>query len=133
MSGDYRFYQGTYTNKSVDIALGSAATGTVSVKSAKHRLYIQKVEVAIVTHANAKKVTLIDGSGVTIGIVNDLTAAAGVPDVVLFDFGPQGRALTLGATFTVVSESAGPVADVHIEAYEKLDSTVGSTAGASSQ
>lgn len=133
--GDYLFYQRTHSNKSIDGALAAGATITVSAKSVNHRLYVQKVQVAIVTHANAKKVTLVDtaGSPVTIGVVNDLTAAAGVPDVVVFDFGPKGRAVTLGKNFTVVSDASGPVADIHIEAYEKLDNTIAYDSGAALQ
>ena len=132
MPGDYFHYQAQNRNMTVDGSLSAGGTVTVVPKNANHRLYIQKVQVAINTHANAKTITLGDGT-LTIGTINDLTAAAGVPDVVLFDFGPKGRALTLGATFTITSASSGPVADVHIECYEKLDATISHVAGASSQ
>lgn len=134
-AGDYAFYQKLYSNKSVDGALAAAGTLTVSAKTANHQLFIQKVQVAIVTHANAKKITLADSNGtpITIGVLNDLTAAAGVPDVVVFDFGPKGRALTVGKNFTVVSDTAGPVADIHIEAYEKLGATIAYDSGAANQ
>ena len=132
MPGDYFHYQAQNRNMTVDGSLSAGGTVTVVPKNANHRLYIQKVQVAINTHANAKTITLGDGT-LTIGTINDLTAAAGVPDVVLFDFGPKGRALTLGATFTITSASSGPVADVHIECYEKLDATISHAAGASSQ
>lgn len=134
-AGDYAFYQKINTNKSIDGALAAGGTITITPKTANHRLYIQKVNVAIVTHANAKKVTLADSNGtpVTIGVVNDFTAAAGVPDVVPFDFGPKGRALTIGKNFTVVSDASGPVADIHIECYEKLDATIAYDSGAANQ
>lgn len=130
--GDYEFYQNHYSNKTTDGALTSGGTVTVAPKTSSHQLFVQKVQVAITTHANAKTITLGDGT-LTIGVVNDLTAAAGVPDVILFDFGPKGRALTVGATFTVTSASTGPVADVHIECYEKLGATINHLSGAGNQ
>src|SRR3990167_11431376 len=132
MPGDYFHYQAQNRNMTVDGSLSAGCTVTVVPKNANHRLYIQKVQVAINTHANAKTITLGDGT-LTIGTINDLTAAAGVPDVVLFDFGPKGRALTLGGAFSITSASRGPVADGHIECYEKLDATISHAAGASSQ
>lgn len=122
--GDYKFYQNHYSDKSTDGALTSGGTVTIAAKSTLHQIFVQKVQIAITTHANAKTITLGDGT-LTIGTVNDLTAAAGVPDVIVFDFGPKGRAMTVGATFTVTSATSGPVADVHIEAYEKLGNTLG--------
>jgi hypothetical protein len=130
--GDYVGYQNLYSNKTTDGALTSGGTVTVVPKSAKHTLYIQKITVNILTHANAK--TIIGGDGtITISTINDLTAAAGVPDQVIHDFGPKGRALTVGATFTLTSAASGPVADVHIECYEKLTTPVSYLAGASLQ
>lgn len=119
--GDYTFYQRHYSDRTTDGALTSGGTVTVAPKSSNHQLFIQRITVNIITHANAK--TIIGGDGtLTISTINDLTAAAGVPDQVVHDFGPKGRALTVGATFTLTSASAGPVADVHIECYEKLNS-----------
>jgi hypothetical protein len=122
--GDYKFYQNHYSDKTTDGALTSGGTVTVAPKSANHQLFVQKILVNINTHANAKTITVGDGT-LTIATINDLTAAAGVPDSVLFDFGPKGRAMTLGATVTVTSQASGPVADVHIECYEKLGATIG--------
>jgi hypothetical protein len=130
--GDYKFYQNHYSDRSIDGALTSGGTVTVVPKTSSHQLFIQKVLVNINTHANTKTITLGDGT-IVIGTINDLTAAAGVPDSVLFDFGPKGRALTVGATFTITSASSGPVADCHIECYEKLGATINYLSGASNQ
>ena len=130
--GDYEFYQNHYSNKTKDGALGAGGSITVVPKSSNHQLFIQKVLVNINTHATGKKITISDGT-ITIGTINDLTAAAGVPDSVLFDFGPKGRAMTVGATVSVTSEASGPVADVHIECYEKLGATIYHLSGASNQ
>lgn len=130
--GDYLFYQSHYSNKSTDGALASAGTVTLVPKSTGHQLFIQKIQYGIITHAAGKKITASDGT-ITLPSIVDQTAGAGVPDVVLLDFGPKGRALTVGATLTITSEASGPVADVHIEAYEKLGSAVSYLAGADKQ
>lgn len=129
---DYKRYKDLYSDKSTDIALAAGGTGTIVPKSAKHRVYIQKVEGAITTHANAKTITISDGT-LTVTLVNDLTKAAGVSDEFRQDWGPKGFAFTLGATVTIASEASGPVADVHVEAYEKLDATLAYDAGAALQ
>ena len=126
--GDYQFYQNHYSSKTTDGALTAGGTVTVVPKSSNHQLFIQKILININTHANAKTIVVGDGT-ITLATVNDLTAAVGVPDSVIFDFGPKGRAMTLGATVTVTSAASGPVADVHIEAYEKLGATIGYLAG----
>lgn len=132
MQGDYTSYKHRYSDKTTDIALSSGGTGTIVPKSSKHRVYVQRVEGSITTHANAKTITISDGT-LSVTLVNDLTKAAGVPDEFRQDWGPKGFAFTLGATVTIASESSGPVADVHVEAYEKLDATLSYLAGASAQ
>ena len=132
MHGDYTSYKHTYSDKTTDIALAAGGTGTIVPKSAKHRVYVQKVEGSITTHANAKYIRITDGT-LIVTLVNDLTKAAGVPDEFRQDWGPKGFAFTLGATVTIESESSGPVADVHVEAYEKLDADLNYLAGATSQ
>jgi hypothetical protein len=130
--GDYLFYQNHYSNKTVDGALSSGGTVTVVPKTSSHQLFIQKIQYGIITHASGKKITAADGT-ITLPSVVDQTAGAGVPDVVVLDFGPKGRALTVGATLTITSESSGPVADVHIECYEKLGATINHLSGAANQ
>lgn len=116
---DYLHWQLQYKRRVTDGALTAGGTVTIVPKSSAHRLYIQKVSYGITTHANSKTIIAGDGT-LVIGTINDLTAAAGVPDFVVQDFGPTGVALTTGATFTITSASSGPVAFVHIEAYERL-------------
>jgi len=133
--GDYVGYQKHYSDKCTDGFMAAGAAITVTPKSASHQLFIQKVTVAISTHANAKNVVLADsnGSPVAYGTLTDKTAAAGVPDVVVFDFGPKGVPVTLGKNFTVTSDASGPAGYVHIEAYEKLGAVISYLAGASLQ
>jgi hypothetical protein len=133
--GDYVGYRNHYTDKTKGEFMAAGAAITVSPKSANHQLFIQKVTVAISTHANAKNVVLADsnGSPVAYGTLADKTAAAGVPDVVVFDFGPKGVPVTLGKNFTVTSDASGPAGMVTIDAYEKLGAVIAYDSGASLQ
>ncbi len=133
--GDYAHFQSLYSSKNANAEVAAAGTGTVTVKSVGHQLWIQKVTITIKTHANAKNITLADtnSSAVTLGILTDKTIAVGVPDVVVFDFGPEGFPCTVGKNFTMVSDSAGPAFAYHVEAYEKLGATIHYLAGSSLQ
>lgn len=109
----------------------TASSGTVHAVVARTNfaIYIQKITTSFVTHANAKTITYQDTANtpVVIGAINDLTAAAGVPDVVTHDFGPHGTALTVSKGFDIVVASSGPVARVHVEGYFKLGAVFGAT------
>lgn len=137
MAGDYEFYKRQYTRKEASGAVASGATANVytAAKSASHRIFVQKVTISITTHANAKSITIRDtnSSPVVLGVVADQTAAAGVEDVLVFDFGPRGFALTLGKGLDIISEASGPAFSYEVEAYEKLDATIAYDAGASLQ
>ena len=76
-----------------------------------------------------------DGAGPAIAVYTDEATAAVTGQgqlPVVYDFGPKGRPLTLGANLDVSHSSTG-VAVAHIEAYEKLDATISYLAGASLQ
>lgn len=118
MYGDYSQYQKWNISKTADVVLAAADTGKdncIAVKDANHQLFIQKIYYNIVTSA-AQAVTFQDDAGtpVKIGIV---PASATLP--ILFDFGPKGIALTAGKNLDI-SNTAGPAAQIHIEAYEKV-------------
>jgi hypothetical protein len=102
----------------------TGSSGTVHIKAGRvnFQIFVQKITVAFVTHADGKTITFQDTAGtpVVIGVINDKTAAAGVPDVVTFDFGPHGTALTVDKGFDVVVASSGSAARVHVEGYLKL-------------
>lgn len=133
--GDYTHFQSLYSSKNANAEVAAGGTGTISAKSTSHQLWIQKVTISIKTHANAKNITLADtnSSAVTLGVLTDKTAAAGVPDVVVFDFGPEGFPCTVGKDFTLVSDSSGPAFTYHVEAYEKLGASISYLAGSSKQ
>lgn len=120
--GDYGFYQSRYASKNanVDILTGTAAyADVISPKSANHQIYIQKITLSITTHAADVYTVDDDGAGPVIAAHTDAVAAAGIPSVVVWDFGPEGRPVTKGANVDVSHSSTG-VANMHIEAYEKL-------------
>lgn len=121
--GDYGFYQRQYASKNanVDILTGTAAyADVITPKSANHQIYIQKITLSITVHAADTYTVDDDGAGPAIAVHLDVTPqAAGVPSVVVWDFGPQGRPITKGANVDVSHSSTG-VANMHIEAYERL-------------
>ena len=121
--GDYNFYQRHYASKNanVDILTGTASyADVITPKSANHQIYIQKITLSITTHAADTYTVDDDGAGPPIATHLDVTPqAAGVPSVVVWDFGPQGRPITKGANVDVSHSSTG-VANMHIEAYERL-------------
>lgn len=117
----------------LDVDLAAGATDHTVVGRTNFEVRIQKITVSIVTHANAKKITFQDtaGSPVVIAVFNDLTFAAGVDDVRVYDFGPRGTALTQDKGLDCVSDASGPVARLHIEGYyrQKAVLSVGTNTG----
>lgn len=123
MAGDYLHYQNQYTKKvaDVDILTGTANYADVlTPKSANHQLFVQRITLSITSHVAADVYTFDDdGAGPAIAVHTDAAAAAGVPSVVTWDFGPIGRPITKGANVDVSHSSTG-VAVAHIEGYERL-------------
>jgi hypothetical protein len=123
MAGDYIHFQSNFTRKvaDVDILTGTPSYADVlAPKSANHQIYIQKITLSITTHVAADVYTVDDdGAGPAIAVHTDAAAAAGVPSVVHWDFGPTGRPVTKGANVDVSHSSTG-VAVLHIEGYERL-------------
>jgi hypothetical protein len=121
--GDYNFYQRRYASKNanVDILTGTASyADVITPKSANHQIFIQKITLTITAHAADTYTVDDDGAGPNIATHLDVTPqAAGVPSTVVWDFGPEGRPITKGANVDVAHSATG-VANMHIEAYEKL-------------
>jgi hypothetical protein len=117
MFGDYTSYQKWNTNKTTDFTLGTAVAGqtsVIAVKSANHQLFIQKIIYGATTAA-AQAVTFRDsGVPLVIGIV-----PASQAGTLTIDYGPRGIALAQGKNLDI-SNTAGPGATIHIEAYEKI-------------
>ena len=121
--GDYLQVQREHSRLAADVAIltGTAAYADVlTPKSANHQIFIQKITLAITTHAADTYTVDDDGAGPVIATHLDVTPqAAGVPSVIVWDFGPYGWPVTKGANVDVSHSSTG-VAVLHIEAYQKL-------------
>ena len=126
--GDYIQLQRENIRFAVDAnitATAQAATAAVAVKSANHQIYVQRITLSITTHANAKVALTVqssNGTPVVIASRTDLTAAAGVPDTIVWDFGPIGTPVAKGESLDWLwsTGSSGPVGRAHIEGYQKL-------------
>lgn len=126
--GDYNWYRRTYSGWSANANITAAeqtTTAAKTVRSANHQLYIQKITLSITTHANAKVALTVqssNGTPVVIASRTDLTAAAGVPDTIVWDFGPEGHPIAVGESVNWLwsTGGSGPVGKAHMEGYEKL-------------
>ena len=128
--GDYLQLQRENQGFAADLALDGSAVAATHVKTvrANHTIFVQRIVLSITTHANGKVFTVQDDNTSPKIIANrvDLTAAAGVPDCIVWDFGPIGIALTAGKNLDYVAGTGGSglVGVVHIEGYQKLTSTI---------
>lgn len=100
-----------------------AATSIKAVRSADWTIYVQRIVLSYTTHAAGKVFTIQDSNGTpkVIASRSDLAAAAGVPDVQVWDFGPKGIPLTAGKDLHIVANTGGTgfVGVYHIEGYQK--------------
>jgi hypothetical protein len=134
--GDYKNYKDLYTDKTtdLDILTGTAAyANVIAAKSAAHQIFIQKITLSITTHVAADRYLFDDdGAGAEVAAHTDAAAGAGVDSVIVWDFGPKGTPLAVGANLDVSHSGAG-VAKVHIEAYERLMTPISYLSGAALQ
>lgn len=134
------WYRAQYTDRSFTYAVTAAAKTAVellAVKSASHRIFVQKVVLAIHTHADGKLIALQDDAGTPVVICEheDEVAAAGVPSTVVLLDSARGVPLTLGKNLDIDGNASGSgmVATLTVECYEKLDTPISYLAGASLQ
>lgn len=118
MPGDYNAYRRNNQDKTADVTLAATDGGkndVIAVKNANNQLFIQRISYVPVTVA-AQSVTFKDdnSSALTIAVV---PSGQTLPFVA--DFGPEGVALTAGKNLDI-SNTAGPAAQIKIEAYQKL-------------
>jgi hypothetical protein len=119
-AGDYTHYKDLYSDKTVDIDLAATDAGkdnVIVVKSANHQIWVQKISYSVITAA-AQPVTFQDDASTPVKIT---VVPASQATSVVIDFGPKGVPLTIGKNLDI-SNTAGPAAKIHIEAYEKLRS-----------
>jgi hypothetical protein len=97
----------------VDLHVAHSSTSVV---------YVTKFTVSITTHANGKFAQLQDSSATPVVFAKrtDLTAAAGVPDALNWDFGTWGIPMTAGKNAQGVSEASGPAGWFYAEGWEDI-------------
>jgi hypothetical protein len=128
MAGDYTKVQEDNTPWRAQALITATAQTTIAaktVRSANHQIYVQKIALSIAVHANAKVALTVQTSNATPVVIasrTDLTAAAGVPDTINWDFGPQGLALPVGESIHWLwsTGDSGPLGRATMEGYEKL-------------
>lgn len=121
MPGDYQFWRRQNHDKTTDAALAAATSnidGVIAVKNLNYTLFIQKISYNVVTSA-AQSVSFED-SGTPLKIA---TVPASQTTPIVFDFGPKGVALAQGKNLNI-KNTAGPAAEIHIEAYEKRTAVI---------
>lgn len=136
--GDYVQFQRENEPMAADAiitATAQAATTALAVRTAKHQIFVQRITLSITTHANAKVALTVQPHTTTSQVTashTDLTAAAGVPDVMTWDFGPKGIGIPVGESVDWLwsTGGSGPVGVAHIEGYQKLASTAQISTGA---
>lgn len=114
--------------QAVITATAQAATTAVAVRSANHRIYVQKITLSITTHAAGKVFTVQPHTTTTQVVANrsDLAAAAGVPDVITWDFGPEGWGIPKGENLDWLwsTGDSGFVGVAKLEGYQRLEGAV---------
>lgn len=123
--GDYLFFQRFNASRTTDVEVLTGTqnyTGAITCRSANHVIWIQKITLNISTHA-AQTITFRDTAATPLQFGSHLDAATGV-DSIVYDFGPKGKACTIGKDFAVSQAAAGIGGNVHIEAYERLGAAV---------
>jgi len=136
--GDYLQMQRENEGFALDQQTAAAEQTTTTakaVRTALHQIFVQRIVMSITTHANAKVALTVQSSNATpvpIASRTDLTAAAGVPDVIVWDFGPKGTPIAVGENLNWLwsTGGSGPIGRVHIEGYQKLASTAQLSTGA---
>ncbi len=121
----YKKQPGLWSADALITAAEQTTIAAKTVRSANHQLFVQRITLSITTHTNAKVALTVQSSNATpvpIFSRTDLTAAAGVPDVVSVDFGPEGLAMIKGESVNWLWSTGGTgvVGKAHIEGFEKL-------------
>ena len=121
----YTSKPGRWRAQALITAADQTTVAAKTVRSADHQLFVQRITLSITTHANAKVALTVqssNGTPVPIFSRTDLTAAAGVPDVITCDFGPEGVAMIKGESVHWLwsTGGSGPVGKAVMEGYEVL-------------
>lgn len=114
------------------VALTTAASGVTQVIAApqttplgcarKHYIHVQRLRIVVKTGSAGVTWTFQDGAGspVTLTPALDMSTAGAVYS---YDFGPQGKKLTLDKDLNVSISGAGAAADIFVEGFQERSST----------
>lgn len=103
---------------------GGASSVTIkAVDAATDYIYVTKIRLSVMGHANAKVTFFEDSasSAYQIAQFDDLTVATGTPGTngtVEWNFGIRGAKLTLGKNFVVRSQASGTSGLAYAEGYQ---------------
>ena len=129
MPGDYVWFKHTNHDLTADVPI-TALIGTgvpvVLCKNGNYQVYLQRASLVVTTYLAA--VVTIVGS-VTGRVYAEFNVPATAPTTAgetnyQVDYGPSGLACVLGESLLLNISQAGLVADLHIEAYQKIGQTV---------
>lgn len=100
----------------------SATARTLGVAlKAGFTVFVQRIIVNVITD-NAATLTFQDDAGTPV-VIAKTKASPGIGPI-LFDFGSEGRGLTVSKTFTLKNSAAGLAADIHWEGYLRPTATI---------
>ena len=121
----YKKKPGLWSAQALITATAQTTVAAKTVRSSNHQLFVQRITLSIAVHANAKVALTVQSSNATPVVIysrTDLTAAAGVPDHITVDFGPEGLAMIKGESVHWLwsTGDSGPVGKANIEGYEVL-------------
>lgn len=123
---DYRQRRKRYQDISGSTVLAatddlSATARSLAALKSGYTVYVQKIVVNVITD-NAATLTFQDDAGTPV-VIAKTKASPGLGSIV-FDFGGEGRGLTVSKTFTLKNSAAGLAADIHWEGYMKPTGTI---------
>lgn len=99
----------------IDVTAAAVTGNVATVKVAGLRFVCQRLTILVLTGSAGKTWTFGDSSG-TVALTQAVDmSTAGV--LFVFDFGPKGRALTVGDALKLTISAAGAAADVQFEGY----------------
>lgn len=109
--------QNTDVSSKTPIVVAAADTGTVTLVAAKAgwSVHVQRLMVTILTSA-AQTLTFQDAAGV---VVERTDSAPGANTQYIWDFGVNGKPLTVAQNFVMVISGAGLAAHIQFEGYLK--------------
>lgn len=131
MRGEYGHFQKWYTSRNTTLTAASTQDDAtlISVRSANHQLWLQRIYVSVTTYS-AKTWTFTDSTGTPVpnGLISIAAAAeAHVSEsgVICLDFGAEGYGLPVGKDLKLDVSATGVAAIVKIECYERLRQDAG--------